>query len=182
MRCGAIMDGPVRRPGVFEPRSAASALPQSAGGTNPSSTDFQNDRVGNGWPLKISDVRQHQSRIRQEGTAAAGTGSDVLYDVEATVLQPQGWERGSPPDVLVSQNRRYALGSRSRWLPGVCASIFSRADHRIHHFGIQVVRRNGTHELASNGRRWLLTGVTSYFTHVGLPRFASYPKAKGLRF
>src|SRR5215472_11303380 len=171
------MDGPVRRPGVFEPRSAASALPQSAGGTNPSSTDSQNDRIGNGWPVKISDVRQYQSRIRQEGTAAAGTGSDVLYDVEATVLRPQGWERGSAPDVLVSQNRRYVLGSRSPRFPGVCASIFSGADHRIHHFGIQVVRRNGTHELAINGRRWLLTGVTSYFAHVNLPRFANNREA-----
>src|SRR5580692_8993761 len=144
MRCGAIVDGPVRRPGVLEPRPAASALPESAGGTNPSATHFQNDRVGNGWTVKNSDVRPYQSRIRQEGTAAAGTGGDVLHDVETTVLQPQGWECGSPPDVLVSQNRRSVLGRRSPWLPGICASIFSGADHRIHYFGIQVVGRNGT--------------------------------------
>ena len=86
VRSGAIMDGPVRRSRILEPRSAASALPQSAGSTNPSATHFQSDRVGNGCTVQDSDVRQHQSRIRQEGTAAAGTGGDVLYDVEATVF------------------------------------------------------------------------------------------------
>ena len=90
LRRGAIVDGPVRRPGVLESRSAASTLPQSAGGANPSATHFQSDRVGIGWTVQNSDVRQYQSRIRQEGTAAAGTRGDVLHDVEATILWPQG--------------------------------------------------------------------------------------------
>jgi hypothetical protein len=86
VRCGAIVGGSVRRPKVLEPRSTGSALSQSAGRANPPATHSQNDRVGNGWTVQNSDVRQYQSRIRQKGTAAAGTGGDALYDVETAVF------------------------------------------------------------------------------------------------
>ena len=55
----------------------------------------------------------------------AGAWFNVLHDVEATVLWPQVWERRSSFNVLVSQNRRYALGRWSPWLPGVRPSILS---------------------------------------------------------
>src|SRR5580700_5601057 len=106
---GTIVDGPSRRPRVSEPRSTASAMPQSASGAIPPATYFQNDRVGNGGVVQESDVRRYQGCIRQEGIADAGTWFDMLHDVEATVLWPQIRERGSPSDVLGSQDRRYVL-------------------------------------------------------------------------
>src|ERR1700722_5897701 len=139
---GTIVDGPLRRPGVFEPRSAASALPQSDGRANPSPAHFSNKYHGIGLPVQNLDVRPYQSRLRQGRTSAVGTWFDVLHDVEATVLWPQVRERRSSFDVLVSQNKRYVLGRGSSWLPGVRTSILSRADNRVHHFGVQVVGRN----------------------------------------
>ena len=59
---------------------------ESASRADPPAAHVQNDRVGNGWTVQNPDVRQYQSRIRQEGAATAGSGVDVLYDVEATVL------------------------------------------------------------------------------------------------
>src|ERR1700677_1678966 len=147
-----IVDGSVRRPGVFESRPAASALPESGGSANPPASYFQDDRVGYGWAVKNSDVRQYQGCIRQERTAAAGSWFDVLHDVEATVFWPQIRERGFSSDVLVPQDGRYVLGRWPSWLAGVRASILSAADHRVHYFGVEVVGRNAcAHGLARRG-------------------------------
>jgi hypothetical protein len=52
-------------------------------------------------------------------------GSRCYMMSKTTVLCPQVWERRSSFNVLVSQNRRYALGRGSPWLPGVRTSILS---------------------------------------------------------
>src|SRR5271155_6116964 len=119
MSSRTIVDGPIRRPGVLEPRPAGSALPQSSGRAISLSTHFQSHRGGIGWNVQNSDVRQYQGRIPQERTADARTWLDVLHDVQATVLWAQKRERGSPSHVLVSSNGQRDLGRRSLRLPGV---------------------------------------------------------------
>ena len=67
----------LRAPICFNSAAARSQVPQT----------IRENRSNIGFAIERPDVRGYQRRFRQEGIAAAGTGCDVLHDVEATVLE-----------------------------------------------------------------------------------------------
>src|SRR5271165_7246735 len=109
---GTIVDRWNRRSGLLESQAACSHLLQPAGRTILSPTHHQEDRVRIGWTIESSNVRRHQSRFRQEGIAAAGSGRDVLYAVKARAPKRSRRALASPPDVFRSPNRRSNLGRK----------------------------------------------------------------------
>ena len=79
----AGIDDPV----FWNPKLRAPHLLQSPGRAIVPSHRYQKDRVDIGGTIQSSNVRQHQSRPRQQGIATHRVWRDVLHDVKATILE-----------------------------------------------------------------------------------------------
>lgn len=80
-----IVDVAIRSSNVLEPQAAGSNLFQSPGGAIHPADHFPEDGVDIARVKQSSDHRENQNGVRKEGTATAGTGRHVLYDVERRI-------------------------------------------------------------------------------------------------
>src|SRR5271163_1957251 len=109
-----IVDCRKKRYELLESETARSSLPQCSGSAVLPSSHDQKDRTGHSGTDESPDLRGYRRRHRQEGTAGAGAGRDVLHVVEARLFGRPGWRTlASASDVFHSRNRVQSLGRGS---------------------------------------------------------------------
>jgi hypothetical protein len=137
---------PFDHPMFWNPRLRGPICFNPPGGAIHPADHFPEDGVDIVRVKQSPDHRENQSGVRKEGTACAGSGRDVLHDVETRISRRLSRALGSALDVLRPTNGWRNLGFRCARFPGLSESTISGrsgAGDGLHGPSGQVVGRNG---------------------------------------